>query len=121
MPGFDEAHILGMAALASSDGGQDSVDAAIRSAASQMPAADLPTLKSFVPFDPGTKISEAMATDAKGRLERIVKRASRQWQAWQHRFPPRRRLRRTLKNKASGFWRWRLALRHPCKWPASSC
>ena len=33
MPGFDEAHILGMAALASSDGGQDSVDAAIRSAA----------------------------------------------------------------------------------------
>ena len=32
MPGFDEAHVLGMAALASSDGGQDSVDAAIRSA-----------------------------------------------------------------------------------------
>jgi H+-transporting ATPase len=34
MDGFDEAHVLGLAALASSDGGQDSVDAAIRSAAS---------------------------------------------------------------------------------------
>ena len=67
MPGFDEAHILGLAALASSDGGQDSVDAAIRFAAAQKPAADLPKLTSFVPFDPGTKISEAMATDAKGR------------------------------------------------------
>ena len=75
MPGFDEAHILGLAALASSDGGEDSVDAAIRSAALQKPAADLPKLMSFVPFDPGTKISEAMAADAKGRLERIVKGA----------------------------------------------
>ena len=35
MPGFDESHVLGMAALASSDGGQDPVDAAIRSAAAQ--------------------------------------------------------------------------------------
>jgi H+-transporting ATPase len=75
MPGFDDAHILGMAALASSDGGQDSVDAAIRSAASHKPAPNLPKLTSFVPFDPGTKISEAMATDAKGGLERIVKGA----------------------------------------------
>jgi H+-transporting ATPase len=32
-PGFDEAGLLGLAALASSDGGQDPVDAAIRSAA----------------------------------------------------------------------------------------
>ena len=31
MPGFDEAHTLGMAALASSEGGQDSVDAIPRS------------------------------------------------------------------------------------------
>ena len=30
MPGFDEAHILGMAAVASSEGGDDSVDAALR-------------------------------------------------------------------------------------------
>ena len=30
MPGFDEAHVLGLAALASSEGGQDPLDAAIR-------------------------------------------------------------------------------------------
>ncbi len=75
MPGFDEAQILGMAALASSDGGQDSVDTAIRSAAAQMPAADLPKLTGFVPFDPVAKISEAMAADAKGGQMRIVKGA----------------------------------------------
>ena len=33
MPGFDEVRVLALAALASSDGGQDPVDAAIRSAA----------------------------------------------------------------------------------------
>ena len=33
MPPFDEAHVLAIAALASSDGGQDPVDAAIRGAA----------------------------------------------------------------------------------------
>jgi H+-transporting ATPase len=75
MPGFDEAHILGMAALASSDGGTDSVDAAIRSASAQKPAAGLPKLTSFVPFDPGTKISETTATDVQGGQERIVKGA----------------------------------------------
>jgi len=75
MQGFDEAHLLGMAALASSDGGQDSVDAAIRSASAQKPGADLPNLTSFVPFDPATKISEAMATDAEGGRKRIVKGA----------------------------------------------
>jgi H+-transporting ATPase len=75
MPGFDEAHILGFAALASSDGGQDSVDAAIRSASSKKPASDLPKLIKFVPFDPAKKTSEATVTDAKGAVQRIVKGA----------------------------------------------
>jgi H+-transporting ATPase len=75
LPGFDEAHVLGLAALASSEGGQDSVDAAIRSAASKKPAQDLPKLATFVPFDPAKKTSEATATDAKGVAERIVKGA----------------------------------------------
>ena len=35
MPGFDEAHVLALAALASSDGGQDPVDGAIRLAAAR--------------------------------------------------------------------------------------
>jgi H+-transporting ATPase len=75
MPGFDESHVLGLAALASSDGGQDPVDAAIRSAAQKKPAQDLPRLATFVPFDPAKKTSEATATDAKGSAERIVKGA----------------------------------------------
>ena len=33
LPGFDEPHVLALAALASSDGGMDPVDAAIRAAA----------------------------------------------------------------------------------------
>jgi H+-transporting ATPase len=73
--GFDEAHVLGLAALASSEGGQDSVDTAIRSAASKKPAQDLPKVVTFVPFDPAKKTSEATATDAKGAAERIVKGA----------------------------------------------
>jgi len=55
MDGFGEAQVLGLAALASSDGGQDSVDAAIRSAASGQSAVDLPKLIRFVPFDPETR------------------------------------------------------------------
>jgi H+-transporting ATPase len=75
MPGFDEPHVLGMAALASSEGGQDSVDAAIRAASSHKLASDLPKLTRFVPFDPARKMSEASVTDAKGGVERIVKGA----------------------------------------------
>jgi H+-transporting ATPase len=63
MPGFDEPHVLTMAALASSDGGQDPVDGAIRSAASKVAASSTTKLLKFVPFDPATKMSEATATD----------------------------------------------------------
>jgi H+-transporting ATPase len=75
MPGFDEAHVLGMAALASSEGGQDSVDAAIRTASSHRPASDLPKLGKFVPFDPAKKMSEATATEANGGVQHILKGA----------------------------------------------
>jgi len=75
MPGFDESHVLGIAALASSDGGQDPVDAAIRSAASKAVASDLPKLSKFVPFDPATKMSEATAVDSSGATVRAVKGA----------------------------------------------
>ena len=73
--GYDEAHVLGLAALASSDGGDDSVDAAIRAASLSKLVQDLPTLVKFVPFDPAKKTSEATATDSKGGTERIVKGA----------------------------------------------
>ena len=75
LPGFDEAQVLGLAALASSEGGQDPVDEAIRLAASHKPAPNLPRLATFVPFDPGRKTSEATATDASGAGRRIVKGA----------------------------------------------
>jgi len=75
MPGFDEAHVLGLAALASSDGGQDPVDAAIRGAATKKVASDLPKLSKFVPFDPATKMSEATAVDGSGATVRVVKGA----------------------------------------------
>jgi H+-transporting ATPase len=75
MPGFDESHVLGIASLASSDGGQDSVDDAIRAASSRKPAHDLPKLNTFLPFDPARKTAEATATDAKGDTQRIVKGA----------------------------------------------
>jgi len=75
MPGYHEAQVLGLAALASSEGGQDPVDAAIRSAAEHKPASQLPKPATFVPFDPVKKTSEATATDEKGSAVRIIKGA----------------------------------------------
>lgn len=75
LPGFDEPHVLTMAALASSDGGQDPVDAAIRSAAVKQVSANPPKLTHYQPFDPATKMSEATAEDANLGTLRIVKGA----------------------------------------------
>ena len=75
MPGFDEAHVLALAALASSDGGQDPVDGAIRAAAARKRVSDALKLVNFVPFDPAKKLSEASATDSIGATQRIVKGA----------------------------------------------
>ena len=73
--GFDEAHVLAMAALASSDGGQDPVDTAIRAAAVKKGATDLPKLIKFVPFDSATRMSEATAVGPNGGTLRAVKGA----------------------------------------------
>jgi H+-transporting ATPase len=75
MPGFDAARVLMLAAPASSEGGQDPVDGAIRTAASGKNAADMPRLIKFVPFDPATKMSEATAAVPGGGTQRIVKGA----------------------------------------------
>jgi H+-transporting ATPase len=75
MPGFDEAHVLALAALASADGGQDPVDIAICAAASGKNVSDAPTLVKFEAFDPAKKMSEATATDSTGVTQRIVKGA----------------------------------------------
>jgi H+-transporting ATPase len=75
MPGFDEAHVLALAALASSDGGQDPVDGAIRASAACKVVSDAPKLIKFEPFDPARKMSEATVTDLGGATLRIVKGA----------------------------------------------
>jgi len=75
MPGFDEAHVLGLATLASSDGGQDPVDGAIRSAALGKAVPGAPKMIKFVPFDPATKMSEATVQDPSLGTQRVVKGA----------------------------------------------
>jgi H+-transporting ATPase len=75
MPGFENGHVLALAALTSSDGGQDPVDAAIRAAAARQPAADKPELVNFIPFDPMVKRAEATVREANGSIARVVKGA----------------------------------------------
>jgi len=75
MAGSDEARVLTLAALASADGGQDPVDAAIRGAARGKTGQNPPKLLKFIAFDPAKKMSEASATDGNGQELRIVKGA----------------------------------------------
>jgi H+-transporting ATPase len=75
MPEFDAGHVLALAALASSDGGKDPVDAAIRAAAAHQPIVDGPALVTFIPFDPAVKRAEATVRAADGTLTRVVKGA----------------------------------------------
>lgn len=76
MPGFDEDRVLALAALASAEGGQDPVDAAVRAAAALHQTSTTP-LKAFnfVPFDPATKMSEARLIGPDGNALRVVKGA----------------------------------------------
>jgi H+-transporting ATPase len=74
-PGFDDAQVLAAAALASSDGGQDPVDSAIRAASAKANTAAQPKVTKFIPFDPATKMAEATGVDANGGAVRAVKGA----------------------------------------------
>jgi len=75
MPGFDAAHVLTLAALASSDGGEDPVDSAIRAAAKGKALVDAPSLVKFLPFDPAKKMAAATVTASGGGTHRVVKGA----------------------------------------------
>ncbi len=75
LPGFDDARVLTLAALASAEGGLDPVDHAVRAAAAKALQGSLPPRVSFLPFDPARKMSEALMQDATGRTIRIVKGA----------------------------------------------
>jgi len=74
--GYREDDVLAMAALASSVDGRDPVDTAIRAHASAKTAAPGSlTLRRFIPFDPATKMAEAVGADATGNLLHVVKGA----------------------------------------------
>ena len=75
--GLGESDVLALAALASSDAGQDPVDAAIRASAGGKPSPN-PRRKvlRFTPFDPATKIAEALIDDGSGHEQRVIKGAS---------------------------------------------
>src|SRR5579863_422577 len=75
LPPFDDRQVLALASLASSDGGQDPVDAAVRAAAARQPATDKLELVRFIPFDPVVKRSEATVREANGVVVRVVKGA----------------------------------------------
>ncbi len=75
MPGFDSAHLMVFAPLASSDGGQDPVDTAIRAAARDKKITDAPRLVKFTPFHSATKRSEATVAAPGSGTQRIVKGA----------------------------------------------
>jgi H+-transporting ATPase len=75
MPGFDRDRVLALAALASSEADQDPIDAAIRTAASATGGRTTERIARFVPFDPATKTSEAVAVDQEGQELRIIKGA----------------------------------------------
>ena len=80
LAGHSAAQVLSLAALASADGGQDPVDAAVRQAAlaapSSAPAASAPRLIAFTPFDPATKMSAATFGPSGGNVQRAVKGAA---------------------------------------------
>jgi H+-transporting ATPase len=106
MPGFDEAHVLALAALASSDGGGDPVDGAIRAAAANRTVSDAPTLVKFAAFDPAKKMAEATATDAAGNSQRIVRAPTPSSSTLSRRRRPRPPQPRNSRTRASGCWRW---------------
>lgn len=69
---MSDAALLAQAAAASSTDGQDPVDAAIRTAASQPGEQPLKVLR-FTPFDPAAKMAEAIAAGPNGEEVRIAK------------------------------------------------
>jgi H+-transporting ATPase len=75
MPGFDRGRVLALAALASSEADQDPIDDAIRAASEATGSRATERRIRFVPFDPATKMSEALTVDRDGKELRVAKGA----------------------------------------------
>lgn len=74
-PGLSRDDVLALAAQASAPADPDPIDSAIRTAAPQRSANALGRPIRFVPFDPATKMSEAVIAAAGGQERRVVKGA----------------------------------------------
>lgn len=74
-PGFSRDDVLALAAQASAAADPDPIDSAIWTAARERSASSLGRPIRFVPFDPATKMSEAVTAVADGPERRIVKGA----------------------------------------------
>lgn len=74
MPGFDRQRVLELAALASSEANEDTIDAAVRQAASSIHGLGEHLVR-FVPFDPATRMSQAFAVGADGASLSVAKGA----------------------------------------------
>ncbi|MGE0465244.1 MAG: HAD-IC family P-type ATPase [Steroidobacteraceae bacterium] len=75
LPGIDRKRLLALAVLASSEADQDPIDAAIRAAANGLEDRGTERLLRFVPFDPTTKMSEALVQDHSGGEKHVIKGA----------------------------------------------
>jgi H+-transporting ATPase len=75
LSGFSRDDVLALAVRASAIADQDPIDSAIRMAASRIDADGLGRLVRFVPFDPATKMSEAIVAGSDGHERRVVKGA----------------------------------------------
>ena len=74
MPGFDRARVLRLAALASSEADQDPIDAAIwRASPAVTSEGASERLVHFVPFDPATRLSQAVVVAHDGSELRVAK------------------------------------------------
>ena len=121
MPDFDEGRVLALAALASADGGQDPVDAAVRAAAvSRGSLADAPRLSNFVPFDPATKMSEAAVVDRDGVTLRVVKGAFMVVQGLSQASADAEKAANALQARGHRVLGVAVGTMRRCAWPASS-
>jgi H+-transporting ATPase len=73
--GFNETQVLNLARLASSDGGKDPVDVAIRLASDKNKSQENCKVRQFIPFDPATKMAQATIIDSAGKTQQIIKGA----------------------------------------------
>jgi H+-transporting ATPase len=73
--GYSRDEVLALAARASETADQDPIDRAVRAATPEAGVTVLGRLLRFVPFDPATKMSEAVIAGSDGHERRVVKGA----------------------------------------------